>query len=262
MNAATTILFYDVECTGLPLYSERSTHERQPRVFQLAAELCIEATGETIAELNHFILPCGWTIPEDVVQLTGVTTELALMKGVAADLVLPEFIGLWQQAGMRAGHNEKFDARLIRIELVRSPTFANQLVAGVPFEDHWKAAPSFCTQGGSTKIVNAGRPAGDKKKTASLSEAYMHFTGKTLDGAHDAMVDVRAAKAVYYGIKRHNAGGSLPAAAPAPAAAPTCGGVMEVWDANDYRCNKCGHGATYRAADKLCTQPAKEAAAA
>lgn len=205
MNAAMTILFYDVECTGLPLYGERSTDERQPRVFQLAAELCVEATGETIAELNQFILPCGWTIPDDVAKLTGTTTELALIKGVAADLVIPEFIELWKRAGLRAAHNEKFDARLMRIELVRSPTFANQLHNGVAFEDHWKAAPSFCTQGSSTKIVNAARPAGDKKKTASLAEAYAHFTGKTLDGAHDAMVDVRACKAVYYGIKNHNA---------------------------------------------------------
>lgn len=205
MNTALTILFYDVECTGLPLYGERSADPRQPRVFQLAAELCVEETGETIAELNQFILPDGWTIPDDVAKLTGVTTELALIKGVAADLVFPEFIELWKRAGLRAGHNEKFDARLMRIELVRSPTFANQLHNGVAFEDHWKAAPAYCTQGGSTKIVNASRPAGDKKKTASLAEAYAHFTGKTLDGAHDAQVDVRASKAVYYGIKAHNA---------------------------------------------------------
>ena len=199
-----TILFYDTETTGLPKYGQPSNPPDQPRVTQLAAELCIEATGETIATMNHIIRPAGWTIPDDVAKLTGLTTELALIQGVAIETVMPEFIGLWQQSGLRAGHNEQFDTRMLRIELVRCPIYGAQLVAGVPFPDHWKAGATFCTQGASTKIVNAARPKGDKKKTASLAEAYMHFTGKTLDGAHDAMVDVQAAKAVYYGIRRHN----------------------------------------------------------
>lgn len=200
-----TILFYDCESTGLVKYGQPSTDPDQPRVTQLAAELCIEATGETIAEMNHFILPNGWTIPDEVALLNGLTTELALIKGVPIETVLPEFIGLWQQSGMRSGHNESFDMRLLRIELVRAPMYVNQLVAGVPFADFWKAGPAYCTQGNSTKIVNAGRPAGDKKKTAKLDEAYAHFTGETLNGAHDAQVDVRACKAVYYGIRKHHA---------------------------------------------------------
>lgn len=200
-----TILFYDTETTGLPKYGQPSTDPDQPRVTQLAAELCIEATGETIAEMCHIIRPNGWTIPDDIAQLTGLTTELALIQGVPIETVLPEFVGLWQQCGVRSAHNEQFDMRLLRIELVRSPMYANQLTAGVPFADHWKAGAAFCTQGASTKIVNAGRPKGDKKKTATLGEAYAHFTGKTLDGAHDARVDVRACKAVYYALKRQAA---------------------------------------------------------
>lgn len=206
-----TALFYDTETTGLPKYGQPSTDPAQPRITQLAAELCIEETGETIAKLDHIILPCGWTIPDDVAKLTGLTTELALVQGVAADTVIHEFIEMWKRAGMRAAHNEQFDMRMLRIELVRSPTYRNQLHEGVPFADHWKAGPAFCTQGASTKIVNEGRPAGEKKKTARLSEAYMHFTGKTLDGAHNAAVDVMACKAVYYGIKRHLAGAKVAA---------------------------------------------------
>lgn len=206
-----TVLFYDNETTGLPKYGQPSTDPTQPRVTQLAAQLCVEETGEVLAQLDHIILPCGWTIPDDVAKLTGLTTELALVQGVAADIVIPEFIEMWKQAGVRVAHNEQFDMRMIRIELVRSPTFINQLVAGVPFADHWKAGPAFCTQGASTKIVNAARPAGDRKKTAALAEAYAHFTGKTLDGAHNAMVDVLACKEVYYGIKRHHAAAGIPA---------------------------------------------------
>jgi DNA polymerase-3 subunit epsilon len=196
-----TILFYDTETTGLPEWSKPSEDPCQPRVTQLAAELCIEETGETIAELNHIILPDGWTIPADVAAMTGLTTELALIEGVAADLVIHEFIEMWNRAGLRSAHNEQFDMRMLRIELVRHQVFRAQLVNGVPFADHWKAGPAFCTQGKATKIVNDARPAGDKKKTCTLGEAYAHFTGKTLEGAHNAKVDVMACKAVYYGIK-------------------------------------------------------------
>ena len=34
-------------------------------------------------------------------------------------------------------------------------------------------------------------------KTPNLGEAYQHFTGNALDGAHDAMVDVNACIAIY-----------------------------------------------------------------
>ena len=40
-------------------------------------------------------------------------------------------------------------------------------------------------------------------KSPNLGEAYKHFTGQDLVGAHDALVDIMACKTVYYGIKNH-----------------------------------------------------------
>jgi DNA polymerase-3 subunit epsilon len=210
-----TILFYDTETTGLPLFSLPSEHPDQPRVCQLAAELCIEETGETLQEMNMIILPNGWTIPDEAAAVHGITTERALVEGVAADLVVAHFIDMWMESNLRAGHNESFDMRMLRIELMRHSHYSGQTMltddGDIPFADYWKKSTAYCTQGNSIKIINLPPTEKMKKarrfgpKSPNLGEAYQFFTGQPLDGAHDAMVDVRAAKAVYYGIKAHNA---------------------------------------------------------
>jgi DNA polymerase-3 subunit epsilon len=64
----------------------------------------------------------------------------------------------------------------------------------------------MCTQALSTpilklpptaKMIAAGRR---HYKSANLGEAYRHFTGQELAGAHQAMVDVQACMAVYFAI--------------------------------------------------------------
>jgi DNA polymerase-3 subunit epsilon len=201
-----TILFYDTETNGLPNYTRRSDHFSQPRVIQIAAELCVEETGETLAAMDMLIKPNGWTIPENIQQLTGITMERAQRDGLDMDTVMQAFIATWKDADRRIAHNESFDARMIRIELVRHAYFSGismqESKGDIPFADYWKAAPAYCTQANSTKILNPLRQG--KKKTASLAEAYKHFTGADLFDAHDAKVDVAACKAVYYGIKLHN----------------------------------------------------------
>lgn len=210
-----TILFYDTETTGLPLWNLPSEHPEQPRVCQLAAELCVEETGETLQEMNMIILPDGWTIPDEAAAVHGITTERALAEGISQHLVIEHFVDLWMGTDLRSGHNESFDMRMLRIELMRHVRYSGEVVLGetgdIPFADYWKKAPAYCTQGNSVSILNlpptprmvAARRRGPK--SPNLGEAYQFFTGKPLDGAHDAMVDVRAAKAVYYGIKAHHA---------------------------------------------------------
>lgn len=158
----TTVLFYDSETTGFPLYKEPSNHPDQPYITQLAAELCDEESGETIATLDHLIRPAGWTIPDDVAALTGITTARAAAEGVAADDVIHAFIELWLSTARRCAHNESFDARIVRIALMRHSVLSTKMEGKLPFADYWKAGPAYCTQGNSTKIVNAARPAGEK----------------------------------------------------------------------------------------------------
>jgi hypothetical protein len=70
--------------------------------------------------------------------------------------VLTHFIDMWTEADLRAGHNESFDMRMVRIELMRHGFYSMQTIGTppVPFADYWKTAPAYCTQANSTKILN------------------------------------------------------------------------------------------------------------
>lgn len=197
-----TVLIYDGESTGFPLYSEPSEDPRQPHIFQLAADLVDIDTRRTIASMNQLIKPAGWIIPPDIEALTGVSTERAAMFGQDINLVLQMFFSMWSMATEhRVAHNEQFDARLLRIACVRHRTR--------DFADHWKAGASFCTKNEARTIVNA--PPSEKMqarnmkapKAPNLAEAYQFFTGKPLENAHDAGADVAACRVVYFGILDH-----------------------------------------------------------
>jgi DNA polymerase-3 subunit epsilon len=201
-----TTLFYDTETSGIPVWGKPSEDPCQPRVTQIAAELCEDDTDRVLAGMNFLIKPEGWTIPDDVAALNGITTELALQHGLPIKNVLPMFIAMWRRANFqRVAHNESFDMRMIRIELMRDPS------CEVAFADEWKAAPAYDTCSNSTKIVNlpptekmlaAGR---NNPKSPNLGEAFKFFTGRDLVDAHNAAADVMACKAIYYALRDYSA---------------------------------------------------------
>jgi DNA polymerase-3 subunit epsilon len=194
-------LFYDTETSGLPLFNEPSEDPRQPHIVQLAACLVDTDTRATIASMDVTVQPRGWVIPDDVAAIHGITTERATDVGIPESIAVSMFIELWRFR-TRIAHNEAFDARILRIALLR-----HAIDAALP--DRWKAGPAGCTQALSTPILRlpptprmiaAGRL---HHKSANLGEAYRHFTGEQLAGAHNAMVDVQACMTVYFAIVDH-----------------------------------------------------------
>lgn len=208
MNLA---LFYDTETTGFPLWHEPSSDPRQPHLVQLAAALvdldrASSALGapEVIQSIDLIIRPDGWDIPAEASDVHGITTEHALAVGVPEQIALTALLGLWSigdggEPHRRIAHNESFDARMIRIAIKR---FIDDQMA-----DTWKAANAECTMRLCTpicnlpptpKMVKAGR---NHPKSPTLSEAYQHFFGRELVGAHSALVDVKACIEIYTEIR-------------------------------------------------------------
>lgn len=196
-----TALFFDTETTGLPLFKEPSEHPDQPHIVQLAAMLVDLDTRKTQARLDVIVRPNGWTIPDEVAAIHGITTEKALEIGVNESMALGMLLELWNedQPRMRIAHNRSFDDRIVRIALMR--------YEDVPLADKWKAAPGQCTATMATPIMQLPptekmkRAGFNKFKTPNLGEAYRHFTGRELQGAHSAMADTRACAEVFFAIQ-------------------------------------------------------------
>lgn len=194
-----TAIFYDTETTGLPLFNEPSEDPRQPHIVQLAACLVDLDKRETISSMDMIIEPDGWVIPDEVAAIHGITTEHAQAFGVSESLAVGMFLSLWERSQRRIAHNESFDARILRIALMRHESPAEA--------DTWKAGLAECTQILSTPILKLPPTAKmiaarrNHHKSANLGEAYEFFTGKKLEGAHRAMVDVTACMDVYFAIQ-------------------------------------------------------------
>jgi len=185
MNLA---LFYDTETTGLPLFKEPSEHPDQPHIVQLAACLVDLDTRNTIASMDVIVKPDGWIIPEAVTVIHGITTEHAMDVGIPEKMAINMLIALWNER-TRIGHNESFDARIVRIAQMRH-NFSQEL------QEDWKAGQAECTCWLSRPHTKL-----EKNKLPKLGEAYQHFTGKPLENAHSAMADVLGCMTVYFAIQ-------------------------------------------------------------
>jgi len=71
-------LIFDTETTGLPKKWKApiSDVDNWPRMVQLAWQ-CHDIEGNFLFAKNHVITPDGYTIPEDVVAVHGISTEIA-----------------------------------------------------------------------------------------------------------------------------------------------------------------------------------------
>ena len=225
------IFIYDFETTGLPLFDQPSDDPRQPHVVEVAAGLFDLETGELRGEFHTIVRPDGWTIPDEVAAIHGITTERALAEGIPeAEMLAEGFNALWSHGDVivRCGHNEQFDARIARIAYKR---FLGEAAA-----DRWKAGKAECTARLSTPILalpptNKMMAAGFRKhKTPTLAEAYRHFFGEDLVGAHGALADMQGCARVYFAIK---ALGAPKPVEPVSAAMPATIPMSPAGSAND-----------------------------
>lgn len=194
------ILFFDTETTGLPEFVRPFGDERQPHLVQIAC-LLTDDDGTERASVNLIVAP-GVPIPDGASRVHGITDLIADRCGVPSSTALAMWNKLAERADIIVAHNIKFDIALMQIAWARH--FGAD---GPTFEQRHGKRLRFCTMDAAAPIVNLPPTARmlaagyNKPKAPRLEEAVSHFFGETLEGAHDALVDVRACARIYFHMK-------------------------------------------------------------
>lgn len=189
----TPLFFYDTETTGLPDWKSPSDDPCQPHLIQLAVIVAEEETRKEMASISLLVQPDGYSIPSEIAELTGIDDIMAISYGVPEVDALSAFMNLFLLGGKRIAHNKTFDQRIIRIALKRFDFDQKMIDKWAETENH------FCTMQAAKSVMKM--PAKRGFKSPTMGEAYEFFTGKTLEGAHNAMVDARACMEVYFAMK-------------------------------------------------------------
>jgi DNA polymerase-3 subunit epsilon len=186
-------LFIDTETsweadTRLPF-----TLNAQPWPVQLAAVL---SDSERIyGSINLLIRPNGRFISEEAQAIHGISLEMVGRGGVPERFAARVLLEMSVPVELIVCHNADFD------QLVCSSMIYRSLSRGMELDD-FRAIPTFCTMKESKDLLKL--PGCGDYKYPSLAELYSFLFGEELQGAHDAMADVMAARRCYYELRRQS----------------------------------------------------------
>ncbi|MBK9254425.1 MAG: 3'-5' exonuclease [Saprospiraceae bacterium] len=170
-NLDKDIVFFDIESTGLNVMRDR--------IIQIAL-IKYPATGEEPQELSMLINP-GIPISDEAMAVHGITPEMVKNKPVFAQVAkdLYEFIGASDLGGY---NSDRFDIPMLMEEFHR---------VGYDFDVSGR------------RLIDAQKIF-YKMEPRTLKAAYKLYCDKDLEGAHDALADVKATVDVLKGqLKRY-----------------------------------------------------------
>ena len=178
------VLFFDTETTGVPdrSYKWDVDFMEYPHVVQMAW-----IHGCKVE--SHIIRPDGWEIPQEAIDIHGITTEYALEHGEPFAAVVDMFIQDCHDAGLICGHNIHFDTGIVKANILRE--LGREYYDANDVETALYKGKRIDTMRSTMKWVDARRANG-AVKFPNLGELYARcFPGETFP-AHDAIEDVKA----------------------------------------------------------------------
>ena len=201
------LMVSDTETSGLPDWKQPSEAPQQPHICELAAIKYDEA-GNELERFHSFVRPDGWSIAIEAQKAHGYSTEYLMDVGRNENEVVFEYMDFQSDADIRVGHNESFDARIMRIAIKRFGMFGMGLDVDYERQQNdsmaaaYRARTAMCTMRLATPIVKIPpTPAMGKRfpyKNPTLAEAYLHFFGEEMQGAHGAVADTENCAKVFF----------------------------------------------------------------
>lgn len=191
-------LFFDTETTGLPYRNKPHVHPSQPMPVQLGLKVDADNTMEMNAaniliQTNTVDGFEPWVVSQGAYEATGIDNERADTFGVHLVSAMELFLDMLSTVDTVVAHNINFD-----IIVMRRAMAVYCEVTGQEYTDPFEDKTLVCTMFASQDIVKAPPKRNGEWKWPKLEECVKHFFGEKLDGAHDALVDVRACARVYY----------------------------------------------------------------
>jgi len=189
------ILFFDTETSGMIKRDLPEDHPSQPRLVQLGA-LLTEHDLRPRAEIAMIVESEGVSFDRRAVEVHGITEEIADRCGLPMLVVLATFSNLCRRASLVVAHNLAFDAEVMACQFKRAARPNPLEFPELRFE---------CTMKASTPILKLPGNYGDYK-WPSLDEAHRFFLGEGVEGAHDALADVRACARIWKALRARTSG--------------------------------------------------------
>lgn len=186
-------VFYDTETSDRWDFRAPWNDPIQPHIVQLGYQV-FDKNRELVKEVdvlvNSTTFPDWRGINPEAEKVHGISELRMVNEGLHPEIVANTLCNDFKGAHYTIAHNNGFDMGVINSFLHRCG------YAPIIFE----GKHNLCTMKPLTNIVKApnknGRPG---NKWPTLQEAYMFFVDKKgFEGAHDAMVDVRACRDIFW----------------------------------------------------------------
>ncbi len=209
------ILVFDVETTGLLPKVSKDPNDlpiENPYIIQFSFILYNLQT-RSIERKHDFYINPPIDIPEKITEITGITKEMCVEKGVPLILALDCFYECYTMSNTVIAHNMAFDSAMVKIELERNKEEIELLayycfnIFDATFEQS-RGIDRFCTMRYSTNICNimvSRAPKESKepslpsdpvkvpakyKKWPTLLEFHQHLFNSIPENLHNSIVDV------------------------------------------------------------------------
>lgn len=183
-------LIFDTETTGMVKWKKPPEDPTQPHLIQLGMLLVDTRKWTPMARCSSLVqLPEGASIEPEAYKAHGISEQQCKEFGVESLVVCSLFNQMCMRADVIVAHNMSFDRTVMLASLFR--------LGGKP--ERMSDKRLICTKETSTGVLKLPGKYGDYK-WPTLAEAYAHYTGRELEGAHDALVDTEACLEVFKGL--------------------------------------------------------------
>ena len=214
-----TVLVFDVETSGLLPKKDKTNPnhipvEAYPHILQLSYAKYDISTNQLVETYDTYInVKKEVEISDTITALTGITRRHC-NKGSSIMDAISQFYQAYITSDVIVAHNIDFDKKMILVELERN---RQEFIRNSPecmtiFNSTYEelnGVEHYCSMRKGTVITNIMVPSKYPGKPPSLkwprlNELYAKlFDGETVDGLHNAMVDVLVCLRCYMKM-RHN----------------------------------------------------------